>query len=423
MNKKSISIIAIAILLLTGLVYILVNEFNQPSTDENNATTTAVYQTEISKYLTAMPTITPQPLPTNTPEISPTPTEIVSMYDMFTAEDDLLIYEHPKFDSDVIGSLGVGESAVWAEERKDYSNDPNWNWYHMQFADVEKDENELFDGYVAVLTEQGQQMTQDTCPVVIVDSMNFYSKFPFVATNPGFVGGAGQGYASIETGGYTLGKITTSTYGDAQIDSVNAVIVQLDPNTGSPVLVPFNLVIGVQFNDEQVYHSRMNISGFPSADCISPETCGLDHISQWYPTYGDKTYIVFQNRDETISRFENQIIYGTISGGGFLGTQFNYVDLSYMSYIYDMEFVSPFLSDPAEVKRVSEKFYKLFSQYEIATGDNMNFLFLRGKQVPSDWLNMGFNMTRFFIIPDFIIENDYEQSDLLTQCLQAIGSN
>ena len=421
MNKKSISIIVIAIPLLAGLVYILVNKFNQPSTDEINTTTTAVYQTEISKYLTAMPTFTPQPLPTNTPELSPTPTEIVPMLDMFTAEDDLLIYEHPKFDSDVIGSLGVGESAVWAEERKDYSNDPNWNWYHMQFADVEKDENELFDGYVAVLTEQGRQMTQDTCPAVVADSFKFFSQYPMVATNIGFAGGAGQGYASLQTGGYTLGEITTTRYKNANIDSVNAVMVQLNPADGSPILVPFNFVIGFQFDDEEVYFPLMVISRFPLKSCYSVETCGLDDVSQWWSTYGEEYYKVAQNRDFIVSRFENKIVYGTFNGGADLGTQFNFVDLSYMSYVYDTGYTSTKLKT-ADRNRLYGKIYRLFSQYEMETGDRMNFLFLRGEQVPEDWLNMGFSFTRFFIIPDFPAENRYEQTDALTQCLQAISS-
>ena len=410
MNKKSISIIVIAIPLLAGLVYILVNKFNQPSTDEINATSTAVYQTEISKYLTAMPTFTPQPLPTNTPEVSPTPTEIVPMYDMFTAEDALLIYERPKFDSDVIGNLGVGESAVWAEERKDYSNDPNWNWYHIQFADVEKDENELFDGYVAVLTEQGRQMTQDTCPAVVADSFKFFSQYPMVATNIGFAGGAGQGYASLQTGGYTLGKITTTRYKNANIDSVNAVMVQINPVDGSPILIPFNFVIGIQFDDSTEYEGHLNPSALPPEDCYSLETCGLDHVSQWWPTYGaDYYYEVFQDRDFVISRFENKMIYGEFHGGGDLGVSFNYVDMTYMSYIY------------VDSNDASDG-YRLFSQYEMETGDRMNFLFLKGEQVPSDWINMGFSFTRFFEIPSFTIENGFEQSDVLAQCLKAIGS-
>ena len=416
MNKKSISIIVIAIPLLAGLVYILVNKFNQPSTDEINATTTAVYQTEISKYLTAMPTFTPQPLPTNTPEISPTPTEIVPMLDMFTAEDDLLIYEHPKFDSDVIGSLGVGESAVWAEERKDYSNDPNWNWYHMQFADVEKDENELFDGYVAVLTEQGKQMTQQTCPAIITDSFNFFHGVS------GFRGGAGQGYASISTSGFTLGNITTTAYGNAQIDSVNAVIIQLDPATGLPVLVSFNFVIGFHFNGDDLYHTNMNFSGIPPEECMATQRCGLDHISEWWDIYGWDMNRLTDDRDFVLSRFEGKIVYGEFYGGGDLGTQFNYFDMSTMSYIYDTNYVTTiFASSPID-KTKTEDNYRFFSQYEMETGDRMNFLFLKGKQVPMDWLNMGFTFTRFYLIPDYPTQYGYENTGALTQCLQAIGS-
>ena len=411
MNKKSISIIAIAIPLLAGLVYILVNKFNQPSTDEINATSTAVYQTEISKYLTAMPTFTPQPLPTNTPEVSPTPTEIMPMYDMFTAEDALLIYERPKFDSDVIGNLDAGESAVWAEERKDYSHDPNWHWYHVQFADVEKNENELFDGYVAVLTEQGKQMTQQTCPAVIADSFKYFGNYVLAPT--GFVGGAWQDYAVLSSAGYTLGKISTVSYGGASIDTVNAVMVQLDPTTGLPVLVPYQQIVGIQFADENRYFYKMGMSGFPpEGECaLGSKTCGLDRTGEI-----ENYSTIFENRDEVISRIENKIVFVTFDNFGWLGTMFNYYDANTFSYIYDTSF-----SDSRE-DSIHQKAYRLFSQYEMETGDTMNQLFLRGKQVPQDWMNMQTGFIRYFIIPDFPAENGYEQIEALTQCLQAISS-
>lgn len=48
---------------------------------------------------------------------------------------NLSVFQQPDFHSSVIYTLATGSGVLWLDERKNFSIDPAWNWYHIQYTD------------------------------------------------------------------------------------------------------------------------------------------------------------------------------------------------------------------------------------------------------------------------------------------------